>query len=1038
MGPALGLRRLPPVTYAEPSESESEAERERPRKYWELLRQLGFSDDKILRVRKSIGGAGMRSDPGLWDVSRGDCSGYERKARGVVMGLYADALRSVAEAVCGPEASEASLEVFKKRLKLDKDNADVCKQVVADARKKLLVPWARLLAASKKGTVERRVVRAVLCQTISATELAMLEDAVPGFSISRSIFTKSRQDFDLLCEDGVLNEDRTSRTRFDPTAVDSAIDALLEHQNVTYVAFGEKRFKVDGAVVSVPSIYRKRPVQDIYDDYKAVVGDNVVSRTTFYRLSRLITHGGMTSRKSATDALTGALLDDSVARLVRIVSDHLPAESELLAEKLWIVKDWLRHSFCNQGNASSAGCPRHDALFRLSSAPLRDAELRAVTCSPCLKMYTLQAHILQRLSEKQAGPLAISVADDCFRKMDMFMGYQLRVLNQQTAVNELFEQMRLRCEMARAGSDALVVIDLKRKIAPMCYGDKPVEPGNASGMSWNSAVVRFWAMEASEDGKPVEMNVYFDHITEQIHDKAAVVALIEAIIVSVKRDLPHMTSIAVQCDNASYLQSSLLAMVLPVLGAANGLQVSRLIYTESSNGKSLLDAHFARAMKKAKSWVQLGNDCTNPQHLVKALAADHGLPNSVTQLVEVDFHSAEEVVRQAAPIETALLKVVGVVNDVVYDYPLAGSSHGPTAFSTSPSYTLRAFSYPGIGGGIEVEIHPEGRRCVAKNAAGGMAEAVAYSKLEDEEGIDDDGLAGSLDEETVDEGELDADDEGEAGHEIVLPSTILGHVTGVKIVTIAQVRLRERRWKATASTTFLPITRSVSQPRAEDNKDIVAYTKRSLRERLLSGRLNAFFSTTLPAQMVRLCDGLTPQVGALKPLVHAGSARRSAHTNLYGAKYLTAFTADIGEILTSGQVTRWGKQAPARVLEELQYKYPNRYDLPGEHDIRAEMGRRYNPVVRVPPPKKQRQQLTTAPTQPVASNNEERTGIKRRSKLAVEYSVFLEALVAGMPSIKPLEALEAFRDKFPNASDTPDDKVKAKVSNLKTKALRRR
>lgn len=1034
--PARGLRKLPPVTYAVPSESEDDEREPKPRKYGELLSSIGFSDERINHIRKNIGAAEMRSDPDMWDSMRVDCGNYERKARGVIMGLYSDALLHIAEAVCGPDAAAASIEFFKKRLKVEKEDKEAVKKVIADARKEMLLPWGRLLAASKKGTIERRVMRAVMCQTFSVREVEELGEAVPGFSISRTIFTKSRRDYDVLCEDGVLNEDRTTRTRFDPGVVDRAIDTLLSRPNVSYVSFGEKRMKVDGVVVTVPSIRRKRAVREIYDDYKAAQGDDVVSRSTFYRLSRLVTHGDTTSRRG-TDSLTGTLLDDSVGRLLRIVSDHLPLESGILTEKLGLVKDWLRYSFCDANDSSTAGCPRHDVSFRLTSGS-RDSESRAVTCTPCLKMHALQAYIKQRLGEKQ---VELRVVDDCFHKMDMFMAYQLRVLNQQTAIDELFEKMKERCEENGASSEALVVIDFKRKVAPMYYREKPNEHDNVAGMSWHSVMVRFWSTGESEGAKPVETSVYFDHVAEHTQDKTAVVALIEAMIVSIKRDLPHITSIVVQSDNASYYQNSLVAVVLPVLGAAYGLRVSRFIHTEASDGKSPLDAHFARAMKKAVSWVQQGNSCTTPLHLVEALAADGGLPNSVAQLVEYDSERLEQLADQAALTETAFSEISSVANDILYAYPEAGASGELTSFSSSPSYNLRAFSYSGVGDGIEIEVRPQEGRCVATDASAGVTAVASDSEHDDDDVDSGDELTGLLDEEGADESELDVDDDCEMDHEVVFPNTANGCMTRVKIVTIAQVRLRERKWKATDSTTLLPVSRSDPQPRAEDEKDIVAYTKRSLHERTVSGRLDAFSSATLPEQMARLCDDITIRTGGPKPLVHAGSARRPVHANPYGAKYVAAFKADIREILKpGGQLARWGKQAPLRVLEALQYKYPGRYDLPGESDIRAEIAGRRDKVVRVPPSKedrrKQRQLLTAA--QSGEGNGDDSNVAKRRNPLATEYSVFLEGLVAGKPSVKPLEALQAFRDKFPNATDVPDEKVKAKVSNLKTKAALQR
>ena len=38
-------------------------------------------------------------------------------------------------------------------------------------------------------------------------------------------------------------------------------------------------------------------------------------------------------------------------------------------------------------------------------------------------------------------------------------------------------------------------------------------------------------------------------------------------------------------------------MMLPVLSMAYGIEITRFIHTETQDGKSVLDAHFARAMQ---------------------------------------------------------------------------------------------------------------------------------------------------------------------------------------------------------------------------------------------------------------------------------------------------------------------------------------------------------------------------------------------------------------------------------------------------------
>ncbi|OWZ09832.1 hypothetical protein PHMEG_00017405 [Phytophthora megakarya] len=110
-------------------------------------------------------------------------------------------------------------------------------------------------------------------------------------------------------------------------------------------------------------------------------------------------------------------------------------------------------------------------------------------------------------------------------------------------------------------------------------------------MSWHGAMVRFRTRE-TPSGDPVEKKLYFDQISarDNKQDKDAVINLFEALVISLKRTLPHVSTITVQNDNASCYQNVLMILLLPI----------------TQDRKSMLDAHFARTMKKVHRYVQPG------------------------------------------------------------------------------------------------------------------------------------------------------------------------------------------------------------------------------------------------------------------------------------------------------------------------------------------------------------------------------------------------------------------------------------------------
>lgn len=58
---------------------------------------------------------------------------------------------------------------------------------------------------------------------------------------------------------------------------------------------------------------------------------------------------------------------------------------------------------------------------------------------------------------------------------------------------------------------------------------------------------------------------------------------------------------------------------------------------------------------------------------------------------------------------------------------------------------------------------------------------------------------------------------------------------------------------------------------------------------------------------------------------------------MYGARHLKRYQYDIVEMFEQGEVSSSHKLGPARMYKLLVIKYPKRYDLPSENDIRAKI-----------------------------------------------------------------------------------------------------
>lgn len=99
------------------------------------------------------------------------------------------------------------------------------------------------------------------------------------------------------------------------------------------------------------------------------------------------------------------------------------------------------------------------------------------------------------------------------------------------------------------------------------------------------------------------------------------------------------------------------------------------IHTETQDGKSVLDAHFAQAMKRVKSWVRQGHNCVTPTQLVVGLTSGGGTPNTFTDLIEYDREKLGESLDQLKGVISRVSKSLGRTNDILYEYAAVDSTN---------------------------------------------------------------------------------------------------------------------------------------------------------------------------------------------------------------------------------------------------------------------------------------------------------------------------------------------------------------------------
>jgi hypothetical protein len=137
--------------------------------------------------------------------------------------------------------------------------------------------------------------------------------------------------------------------------------------------------------------------------------------------------------------------------------------------------------------------------------------------------------------------------------------------------------------------------------------------------------------------------MYYDDIAagDTIQYCGAVLSHFEAICRRIRKDLPHVTEISAQTDNARCYKSPQLLFGLYTVALLNGLRLLRYIHTGVQDGKGAIDGHFATTMRYIVLFCKMGNDVVTPAQIVQALWAYGGVNNCATELVYINRETIE-------------------------------------------------------------------------------------------------------------------------------------------------------------------------------------------------------------------------------------------------------------------------------------------------------------------------------------------------------------------------------------------------------------
>lgn len=452
--------------------------------------------------------------------------------------------------------------------------------------------------ASPPGSVQRRVVRAVMAKGLSTDSLGRLKRShgVPYLGAGTT-GEWARADFVTLEAGELVQKAVRVVQRVPDDIVRRAVEFILTPAHTATLSWGTRVVKLSRTErVELPSLIRRMAAKDMFARYTSTVReDQRLGRSRFHELVRAITKH-KPKLLTAIDYMTGELLNDSVSTLQDIIDAFTAGDDkERLTTHVEVARNFLKVQYDEHILKDDDDVATHGIQFGLRK-PVEDAQPRRGTCAACAFVPFVMEEIKDAVKAAPDGGKgdqadALRVLKDVERKFELYQGHRARVINQQHAITEVMRQLEADA-LDGDCSTATVTIDFKMKFNVRSARETTKEHFAKRGMSWHGCMVTYFRRlpaDGSGAGPRVEkVRVYVDQILENGNNQGVgtVMAMVEAMLHWISQNLPHITGVIMHSDNAKCYNSNELRLFLLLLNMrSDGVVVLRYVFTETQDGK---------------------------------------------------------------------------------------------------------------------------------------------------------------------------------------------------------------------------------------------------------------------------------------------------------------------------------------------------------------------------------------------------------------------------------------------------------------------
>ena len=152
------------------------------------------------------------------------------------------------------------------------------------------------------------------------------------------------------------------------------------------------------------------------------------------------------------------------------------------------------------------------------------------------------------------------------------------------------------------------------KFEPLSATETTLDYFGKRGISWHGFCLIFYLCQSVRDdtGKetqePFWYTVYLNQLISDSNkqDSLSVFALLDAAMVQKNEELPFISELILQTDNPKLYSNNFLLCAILLLNTVHNhcsISITKFIHTETQDGKTILDAFFARCMKFLQHYI---------------------------------------------------------------------------------------------------------------------------------------------------------------------------------------------------------------------------------------------------------------------------------------------------------------------------------------------------------------------------------------------------------------------------------------------------